>query len=130
MPLVHIVVGLALAQFLFFCFAVGKARGTYKVAAPATTGNEMFERYFRVQMNTLELLVIFVPSMLIFGQYFGAYTAVALGIIYLIGRMIYFMSYVKDPKSRSAGYGLSAVPVMILLVGAIIGAIRAAVLTL
>jgi glutathione S-transferase len=130
MPLVHIVVGLALAQFLFFCFAVGKARGTYKVAAPATTGNEMFERYFRVQMNTLELLVIFVPSMLIFGQYFGAYTAVALGIIYLIGRMIYFMSYVKDPKSRSAGYGLSAVPVMILLVGAIIGAIRAAILTL
>jgi glutathione S-transferase len=130
MPLVHIVVGLALAQFLFFCFAVGKARGTYKVAAPATTGNEMFERYFRVQMNTLELLVIFVPSMLLFGQYFGAYLATALGVIYLIGRMIYFMSYVKDPKSRSAGYGLSVLPVIVLLVGAIVGAIRAAVLTL
>jgi glutathione S-transferase len=130
MPLVHIVVGLALAQFLFFCFAVGKARGTYKVAAPATTGNEMFERYFRVQMNTLELLVIFVPSMLLFGQYFGAYVAAALGIIYLIGRTIYFMSYVKDPKSRSMGYGLSALPVIILLLGGIIGAIRAAVLTL
>jgi uncharacterized membrane protein YecN with MAPEG domain len=130
MPLVHIVVGLALAQFLFFCFAVGKARGTYKVAAPATTGNEMFERYFRVQMNTLELLVIFVPSMLLFGQYFGAYLATALGVIYLIGRIIYFMSYVKDPKSRSAGYGLSALPVIVLLVGAIVGAIRAAVLTL
>jgi uncharacterized MAPEG superfamily protein len=130
MPLVHIVIGLALAQFLFFCFAVGKARGTYKVAAPATTGNEMFERYFRVQMNTLELLVIFVPSMLLFGQYSGAYLATALGVIYLIGRMIYFLSYVKDPKSRSMGYGLSALPVVVLLVGAIIGAIRAAVLTL
>jgi uncharacterized MAPEG superfamily protein len=130
MPLVHIVIGLALAQFLFFCFAVGKARGTYKVAAPATTGNEMFERYFRVQMNTLELLVIFVPSMLLFGQYSGAYLATALGVTYLIGRMIYFLSYVKDPKSRSMGYGLSALPVVVLLVGAIIGAIRAAVLTL
>jgi glutathione S-transferase len=130
MPLVHIVVGLALAQFLFFCFAVGKARGTYKVAAPATTGNEMFERYFRVQMNTLELLVIFLPSILLFGQYFGSYTATALGVIYLIGRMIYFTSYVKDPKSRSMGYGLSALPVLVLLAGAIIGAIRAAVLTL
>jgi glutathione S-transferase len=130
MPLVHIVVGLALAQFLFFCFAVGKARGTYKVAAPATTGNEVFERYFRVQMNTLELLVIFVPSILLFGQYFGAYVATALGVIYLIGRLIYFTSYVKDPKSRSMGYGLSALPVMVLLVGAIFGAIRAAVLTL
>lgn len=130
MPLVHIVVGLALVQFLFFCFAVGKARGTYKVAAPATTGNEMFERYFRVQMNTLELLVIFVPSILIFGQYFGAYTAVALGVIYLVGRLIYFTSYVKDPKSRSMGYGLSALPVMILLAGSLFGAIRAAVMTL
>ena len=130
MPLVHIVVGLALAQFLFFCFAVGKARGTYKVAAPATTGNEMFERYFRVQMNTLELLVIFVPSIVLCGRYFGSYFATALGVIYLIGRMIYFTSYVKDPKSRSMGYGLSALPVMVLLVGAIVGAIRAAVITL
>jgi glutathione S-transferase len=130
MPLVHLVVGLALVQFLFFCFAVGKARGTYKVAAPATTGNEMFERYFRVQMNTLELLVIFVPSVLIFGQYFSAYVAVALGVIYLVGRLIYFTSYVKDPKSRSMGYGLSALPVMILLAGSIFGAIRAAVMTL
>ena len=130
MPLIHIVVGLALAQFVFFCFAVGKARGTYKVPAPATTGNEMFERYFRVQMNTLELLVVFVPAILIFGQYFGAYIAAALGLVYLIGRLVYFTSYVKDPKSRSAGYGLSALPVMILLVGAIFGAIRAAVLTL
>jgi glutathione S-transferase len=130
MPLVHIVVGLALVQFLFFCFAVGKARGTYKVAAPATTGNEMFERYFRVQMNTLELLVIFVPSILIFGQYFGAYVAIALGVIYLVGRLIYFTNYVKDPKSRSMGYGLSALPVMILLAGSIFGAIRAAVMTL
>ena len=130
MPLVHLVVGLALVQFLFFCFAVGRARGTYKVAAPATTGNEMFERYFRVQMNTLELLVIFVPSVLIFGQYFGSYVAVALGVIYLVGRLIYFTSYVKDPKSRSMGYGLSALPVMILLAGSIFGAIRAAVMTL
>ena len=130
MPLVHIVVGLALVQFLFFCFAVGRARGTYKVAAPATTGNEMFERYFRVQMNTLELLILFVPSILIFGQYFSAYVAAALGAIYLVGRLIYFTSYVKDPKSRSMGYGLSALPVMILLAGSIFGAIRAAVMTL
>ena len=130
MPLIHIVVGLALAQFVFFCFAVGKARGTYKVPAPATTGNEMFERYFRVQMNTLELLVVFVPSILLFGQYFGSYLATALGVVYLIGRLVYFTSYVKDPKSRSAGYGLSALPVFVLLGGAIFGAIRAAVLTL
>ena len=133
MPLVHLVLGLALAQFLFFCFAVGKARGRYKVAAPATTGNEIFERYFRVQMNTLELLIILVPSILLFAQYngtYGAYIAAALGVIYLIGRMIYFTSYVKNPKSRSMGYGLSMLPVLVLLAGTIIGGIRAAILTL
>jgi glutathione S-transferase len=130
MQLVHLVIGLALAQFIFFLFAVGKARGTYKVSAPATTGNEIFERYFRVQMNTLELLVVFVPSILFFGQYFGGYIAAGLGVVYLIGRLIYFTSYVKDPKSRSIGYGLSVLPVMIFVVGTIVGAIRAAVLTL
>ena len=130
MPLVQIVLTLALVQFLFFCFAVGKARGTYKVAAPATTGNEMFERYFRVQMNTLELLVIFIPSTLISAQYFGAYVVAGLGVIYLIGRMIYFTNYVKDPKSRSMGYGLSALPVIVLLAGALVGAVRAAIVTM
>jgi len=125
MPLVQLVIGLALAQFVFFLFAVGKARVTYKVPAPATTGNEIFERYFRVQMNTLELLVVFVPSILLAGQYFGAYIAAALGVVYLVGRFIYFLSYVKDPKSRSLGYGLSVLPTMALLAGAIIGAIRA-----
>jgi glutathione S-transferase len=130
MPLVQLVIGLALAQFFFFLFAVGKARATYKVAAPATSGNEIFERYFRVQMNTLELLVMFVPSILLFAQFFGAYIAAALGLVYLIGRLVYFTSYVKDPASRGWGYGLSALPIMIFIVGAIFGAIRAAVMTL
>jgi uncharacterized MAPEG superfamily protein len=130
MPLVQLVIGLALAQFFFFLHAVGRARGTYKVPAPATTGNEMFERYFRVQMNTLELLVMFVPAMILFGQFFSAYIAAALGALYLIGRLVYFTSYVKDPSSRGLGYGLSALPIMILVLGTIIGAIRAAVLTL
>ncbi len=130
MPLVQLVIGLALAQFFFFLFAVGKARETYKVAAPATTGNEVFERYFRVQMNTLELLVMFVPAILLFGQFFGGYIAAGLGVVYLIGRFVYFRSYVKDPKSRGMGYGLSAMPVMIMIAGTIIGAIRALVLML
>ena len=130
MPLVQLVIGLALVQFFFFLFAVGKARVTYKVAAPATTGNEIFERYFRVQMNTLELLVMFVPAILMFGQFFGGYLAAALGVVYLIGRLIYFTTYVKNPSSRSAGYGISVLPIMIMIAGSIIGAIRAAVLTL
>lgn len=125
MPFVHIVIGLALMEFFWFGFAVGKARGTYNVPAPATTGNEIFERYFRVQMNTLEQLVIFIPAILIFSHYLSPYVAAGLGVLFLVGRALYFTSYVKDPKSRSLGFGLTAFPNVALVLGGVIGAIRA-----
>jgi glutathione S-transferase len=124
---VHLVIGLALLQFLVFCMAVGRARETYKVAAPATTGNEMFERYFRVQMNTLEQLIILIPSMLLFASYVSACWAAALGAVYLIGRIWYFRSYVKSPGSRSWGFAVSSLPNLALLAGGIIGVIVAMV---
>lgn len=122
MALVNLIVALALLQFFAFGTAVGRAREKYNVAAPATTGNEVFERYFRVQMNTLELLVMFVPAIWMFGFYVNANIAAELGVIYIIGRGIYFFSYVKDPKKRSLGFGLSAGPVAVLVIGALIGA--------
>jgi glutathione S-transferase len=124
---VHLVIGLALLQFVFFCMAVGRARETYKVPAPATTGNEMFERYFRVQMNTLEQLIILIPSMLIFAVYVSPYWAAGLGAVYLIGRILYFLSYVKSPQSRSLGFALSSLPALALLAGGIIGVVIALV---
>jgi hypothetical protein len=124
---VHLVLGLALLQFFIFCMAVGRARGTYNVAAPATTGNAVFERYFRVQMNTLELLVVFVPSLLMFAHYVNACWAAGIGAVYLLGRILYFRSYVKDPGSRSWGYGLSAAPTLALLLGGLVGVILALV---
>jgi glutathione S-transferase len=126
MPYVHIVIGLALAQFLYFALAVAGARGRYKVAAPAVTGNDIFERYLRVQMNTLEQLIVFIPSILLFGQYLSPYVAAAVGGVFLIGRLVYFFAYVKEPKKREFGFILSFVPTVILLSGAIFGAVRAA----
>ena len=125
MPYVHIVIVLALAEFFYFSLEVGRARSRYKVAAPATTGNEIFERYFRVHMNTLELLVMFIPSVLLFGQYVNAHLAAGLGAVYLIGRLVYLFAYVKDPKKREVGFVLSIGPILILMVGAIVGAVRA-----
>src|SRR5579872_6257764 len=122
MALVNLIVALALLQYFAFATAVGIAREKYNVAAPATTGNEVFERYFRVQMNTMELLIMFVPAILIFGFYVSSRIAAGLGAVYLIGRGVYFFSYVKDPKKRSLGFGLSAGPVLALLIGALIGA--------
>jgi uncharacterized membrane protein YecN with MAPEG domain len=125
-PYVHIVVGLALIEFLWFALAVASARGRYKVAAPAVTGNEIFERYLRVQMNTLEQLIVFIPSIIIFGQYLSPFIAAALGVVFLIGRIVYFLSYIKEPKKRELGFVLSFAPTLALLGGAIFGAIRAA----
>jgi uncharacterized MAPEG superfamily protein len=122
---VHLVIGLSLVQFIFFCLAVGRARETYKVPAPATSGHEVFERYFRVQMNTLEQLLIFIPSIVMFAHYVSACWAAGLGAVYLIGRIIYFRSYVKAPQSRSLGFTVSMLPNLALLIGSIVGAILA-----
>jgi glutathione S-transferase len=125
MPLVHLVIALALVEFFLFCVAVARARTRYNIPAPATTGNDVFERYFRVQMNTLEQLVIFVPSVLLFARYVNVYGAAALGVVFLIGRALYFQGYVKAPQARHIGFILSVVPNLALLIGAIIGAIVA-----
>jgi uncharacterized membrane protein YecN with MAPEG domain len=125
MPLVHLVIALALVEFFLFCAAVARARTRYNIPAPATTGNDVFERYFRVQMNTLEQLVIFVPSVLLFARYVNVYVAAALGVVFLIGRALYFQGYVKAPQARHIGFTLTAVPNLALLIGAIIGAIVA-----
>jgi glutathione S-transferase len=124
MYLIHLVVGLVLAQYIYFSVMVGAARGKYGVAAPATTGNDMFERYFRVHMNTLELLVAFVPSVYTFGTYYAAQYAALLGAVFLIGRFIFFRAYIQDPKSRTLGFRLSILPIAILILGTVIGAIR------
>ena len=123
MAYVDIVTALALLQFVWFGIEVARARERYGVKAPAITGNDLFERHFRVQQNTLETLVILVPSLFLFSHYFNPLWAAGLGVIYLIGRQIYSTSYVKDPKSRSAGYALSALPVLILVLGGLVGAI-------
>lgn len=124
MAYVLLVIVLALLQFMFFGAAVGRARGKYGVQAPAVHGNEIFERYFRVQMNTLEQLVVFIPAVWLFAQFVDPHWAAGLGGVYLLGRALYFVSYVKDPQSRGPGFLLSAVPSMVMLVGVLVEALR------
>jgi glutathione S-transferase len=123
MAYVDIVTALALLQFVYFGILVGRARGRFGVKAPATTGNVQFERYFRVQQNTLEAIVVLVPSLYLFSRYFNPLWAAGLGVIYLIGRQLYASAYVKDPAKREVGYGLTVVPVLALLVGGLLGAV-------
>ena len=130
MPYVHIVIGLALVQFLWFALAVARRARPLQSRGSRSHGNEIFERYLRVQMNTLEQLVVFIPSILLFGQYLSPYVAAGLGVIFLIGRLVYFFTYVKNPKSRELGFILTVGPNVALLGGAILGSARARFLPL
>jgi glutathione S-transferase len=126
MPLIEIVIALALLQLMYFAMRVGGARGKYQVPAPATTGHEIFERYYRVQMNTLEQIVVFVPALWLFGAHISELWGAGLGVIYLIGRFLYLRGYVADPKKRSVGFALSFLPTVALLLGGLGGAIATA----
>jgi uncharacterized membrane protein YecN with MAPEG domain len=125
MALVAAVIALALIEFLVFGLLVGRARVRCNVLAPATTGHPVFERYFRVQQNTLEQLIVFVPSVWLFGMYVSVLWAAGLGVLFVIGRVVYLTGYVADPRKRGAGFGLSFLPNAILAVGALVGAILA-----
>ena len=127
MALVYLVIALILAEYMLFGWEVGRARVRYGVPAPATTGNEAFERYFRVQANTLEQLVVVLPAMLIFGHYYDARLTALLGLVFIVGRAMYYFGYTKAAAQRHAGSVVSTIPTVILVVGAIIGAVRALV---
>jgi len=125
MSLVAVVIALALLEFVVFGMLVGRARARYGVKAPAITGHEVFERYFRVHYNTMELLVVFVPAMWIFGLYVSPRWGAVLGSVYLVGRILYLRGYVADPAKREFGFGMSVAPVFVLLIGGLLGAAKA-----
>jgi len=121
-----LVTAVAIAQYIWFGVLVGQARGRYGVHAPAVTGHETFERYYRVQMNTLELLVPLVPAMYLAARYWSPVWVAAAGAVYVVGRFIYLRAYVSDPKTRTLGYSLSAFPLLGLLVAVVAGVFMAA----
>ncbi|MCU0769048.1 MAG: MAPEG family protein [Burkholderiaceae bacterium] len=98
-------VTLATLALLFACiFAVGRARGRYQVPAPATSGPPEFDRIFRVQMNTLESTVLFLPALWLAALYFSPPVAAAVGGVWLLARAWYALAYARNPKSRGAPF--------------------------
>lgn len=119
MPWLNLTITLALLQALVFGVLVGRARGKYGVNAPATTGHEMFDRYYRVQMNTIELLLLLVPAAYLAAGLLGdCYSAIAVAV-YLVGRVLYLRGYVADPSKREVGFVLSVVPVLVLIIASL-----------
>jgi glutathione S-transferase len=113
-------------EYFVFIILVGAARGRYGVLAPSMTGHPVFERLVRVQNNTLEQLIIFYPSLWLFALYVNPRWAALLGLLFFVGRALYARAYVVDPAKRGPGFGLGSLALIILMVGALLGALRAA----
>ena len=99
----EIVMLLALLEYSILGAMVGRARQTYGVEAPATTGNPDFERYFRVHENTLEALIVFLPALWIFSYSVNYHLGVVLGLLFVIARIVYAAGYLSAASKRSTG---------------------------
>lgn len=123
MAFVTIIAMLALIQYMVFGLLVGRARGQTGVQAPATTGDPVFERFFRAHYNTLEQMVVFLPALYAAGHFANELLAVGAGSVYLIGRSLYFRTYVKDPTTRGPGMLLTFVANVVLVIAGLVGAL-------
>jgi uncharacterized membrane protein YecN with MAPEG domain len=120
----YLIILLALVQYVVFTVRVGFSRGKYGIEAPDTTGNESWERLFRIQQNTLEQLIIFIPGALIFGATTTGVWVLIPGVIFLVGRQLFAMEYLKDPKTRVLGMSLTLLANAALLIGGLVGIVR------
>ena len=116
MEFVALVTLLLIVEYIFFTAMVGKARVQGSVEAPAMTGDETFERASRVQVNTLEQLIITIPAMWICATYFRVDVAAVMGLVFLIARLIYRSAYMTEPAKRgpATGIGFLANAILVL----------------
>jgi glutathione S-transferase len=116
---------IALVIYFYTIVAVGRARAQYGIKAPAVTGNEHFERAYRVQMNTLEQMALFLPALWLYAAYVSDRGAAVGGLIWVVGRVIYALAYVRDPASRGRGAMVTMFATVGLWLGSAYGVVRA-----
>ena len=115
---------LTLILFFVITVNVGRARVKYKVPVPQTSGDSDFERVFRVQQNTLEQLILFLPSLWLFSLFVSPNWGAGIGGIWVIGRILYAWGYYQEVQKRTLGFGINALSLIVLLLGALVGIIR------
>ena len=123
-PFTSLATLISLAVFFWTSILVAAARKRYSVPAPAVVGNEMFERCFRVQMNTLEQLTLLVPVLWLCALWVGDLYAAAVGIIWSLGRVVYATAYRQDPKKRGPGFLITLSATMAMAAAVVIFVVR------
>jgi uncharacterized membrane protein YecN with MAPEG domain len=124
MALVAVVTVLSLFFYLGTVLMVGQARGKHGIAAPAMVGHPAFERAVRVQANTLEGLAMYLPALWLFAVYVSPRFAAGLGVIWIVGRVLYAAGYAREPAARSTGFLVQGAATLLLMLGALIGAVH------
>lgn len=117
--LVAIVTLLSLLVYVWMILRIPGARRRTGIDAPAMTGDPELERHIRVQANTVEWLVIYLPALWLFAIYWNDLVAAALGVIWMIGRIVYALGYAADPKKRELGFMIQALATAVLVFGAL-----------
>ena len=118
-----LITALTLLTYLVLTLNVGRARVKYKVPVPQMTGDPDFERVVRVQQNTLEQLVFFLPLLWLFSFYVSPLWAAGVGAIWLVGRIVYAWGYYQAAEKRTIGFGISFISGLVLLLGSLYGII-------
>ncbi|SDO37655.1 MAPEG family protein [Afipia sp. GAS231] len=109
---------LAILVYAYASILVSQARGKFGVKLPAISGTPDFERVFRAQMNTLEWLPMFLPSLWLFAIYIGDTFAAGLGLVWVIGRVLYVHGYAQAVEKRGPGFFIQALANTALWAGA------------
>ncbi|BAY94708.1 MULTISPECIES: MAPEG family protein [unclassified Tolypothrix] len=122
-PWTSLITTLSLLLYLVITINVGRARAKYKVLPPQMTGDANFERVLRVQQNTIEQMVLFLPALWIFSFYVNSLWGAAIGSIWLVGRVIYAWGYYQAAEKRMIGFVISNFSSVVLLLGALVGCI-------
>ncbi|WP_440635766.1 MAPEG family protein [Bradyrhizobium sp. PUT101] len=108
---------LAIAFYFFTAINVSRSRTKTGVKVPAMSGHPDFERAFRIQMNTLEWMPIFLPALWLFAIYISDAIAAGIGVIWIIGRIVYFVGYSKAAAKRGMGFAIQSIAAMALWAG-------------
>ncbi|MCG6135627.1 MAG: MAPEG family protein [Nostoc sp. LLA-1] len=122
-PWISLITALTLLLYLVITINVGRARAKYKVKPPQMSGNPDFERVVRVQQNTLEQMVFFLPALWLFSFYISPLWGAGIGAIWLLGRIAYAWGYYQAAEKRAIGFAIGSISSMVLLLGSLVGII-------
>ena len=111
----------ALLVYFWTAFNVAKAHAKYKVSAPVMDGPPEFNRIMRVQANTVEQIVMFLPALWMCAYFLGDRWAALGGVLWCVGRIAYALGYYRDAAKRSTGFGITMFATFALMIGTIVG---------